>query len=172
MKKSLKLWLLATGIVAMSLLCNGLTTNAATNTATLKINTWANTCTWADYDFGAYNVSATATELTEQVHELTCHLLANAAKTVQLQIGATLTSEESNTIPGSSFTVATNIWTTNGTLEADTAESAAAFTTARTVYDKWANKIWDLTITQVTIDGTIPAGTPSWVYTWDLNVTF
>lgn len=171
MKKTLKLWILATAIVAMCMFCSVLTTNAATNKATLKITTWSNTCTWADYDFGSYAVSATATTLTGVEKQLTCTLLDNAQKNIQVQIWATLTNGTS-TIPWSGFTVQTVAWTVNWSLASDTAESAAQFTTARTLYDKGENKVGVLTISKVTIKGTIPWGTPAWQYTWDLNVTF
>lgn len=170
MKKTLKLWILATAIVAMCMFCSVLTTNAATNKATLKISTWSNTCTWNNYDFGTYSVTGASITLSGVDKQLTCNLLGNAATDVQLQIFDL--SNGTSIIPWSGFTVQTVAWTVNWSLDADTAESAAAFTTARTIYSKAINKIGVLTISKVTIKGTIPAGTPSWIYTWDLNVTF
>lgn len=172
MKKWLKLWLLASAIVAMSWSILLSTTNAATNTATVQINDWTNRCTWSDYTFTAFTVQSTAVSVSK-TWKIECSLLNSASSwVVSLQIAANLTSTWWQNIPGSSFTVATTAWTTAWSLVNDTAESAWAFTSARTIYSKAATKAWTLKNIVATIAGTIPAWTPAWTYTGTLTLLY
>lgn len=172
MKKSVKLLALATAIVAMS--CCVLQTNAQdTKEVKLEILEWSSACTWDNYDFSGYNVSATDTELDEVSHLVDCVLLSTSQAHVNVQIDGPLKSTENTaTIPASRFTYTTLAWIKNGSLDADTAETTAvALDQPTSIYDKGSYKVWNLTGITLKLDGTIPWGTPKWVYTWELHIT-
>ena len=170
MKKSLKLLILATAIVAMS--CSILKTNAEDKRVSVHINDGQNMCYRDNYDFSGYDVKATAQDLSGITHTLSCSLLASAQKYITITMPSTI-SNWNSTIDGDNFTIETTAWdTTNGTLDDDAAENAANFTAGRTIYDKLVNTAWELTWVDVTIDGVIPAGTPAWFYTWTLILSF
>lgn len=170
MKKSVKLLSIATAIVAMSLAI--LQTSA--HEVKLEILEWTSTCTWSDYDFSGYDVSASQIDLNAVTHNVNCVLLNSAAGNVTLQLPQNLKSAQNQTIPATGFTFTTAAWTTNGTLHDDVAETnAIEFSTqARVMYAKTQYEVWELTNLPLTLDGVVPWGTPAWVYTWELNITF
>ena len=167
MKKITKLWLLSLGLAGCLVALNASASTGDTNTVSLTLNEWSNSCTIEDYAFWSKDASADAINLQEIDHDITCLFLENPAVTVSLSL-ANL-SDGTNTIANSNFTFAVDAAGHTWSI-ADLSATANDFSTSRDIYSKAVNTLWSWA-SSLTLSWVIPAWTPSWEYTGALNLT-
>ena len=179
MKKSIKFWIAALSLLAMTTATFISTSKveAWTNKLTLTIsafNNWVNTCTWSDY---TYNLTASTTSQTvTDKHDITCKLWETTSKNITLQLSWDLKWASTNVVIPSSGIKLTNTGANRTSTPSDLgtwkAVSNATFSTAQTLYSKNQNKIWTTTWTNVQIGITVPGWTPQDTYNWTIVLTY
>ena len=166
-KKIWVLWLALCGLL-VSLYTSADPTPAKVNTLSLELKKISDSCTMEDYSFGNFTVSISDQAITAVDHPVSCSMRGNPTQTISIAIKNWLTTTWGDSIDKSKFTFSlTNPTVTWSLLNWSTVNNT--FAEQRTLYNKALKKIWTWTWT-LTISWTIPGSTPSWVYTWELDL--
>lgn len=171
MNKITKIWALALALCALlvSLYASADPTASKQNKLSLILTKPSDSCTMEDYSLGSFTVSISAQATQTASHPVSCSMRGNPTQTVSIALLTWLTSVAANETIGKanfsfSLTNPTVTWSlTNWTTVNNT------FAEQRVLYNKGEKKIWIWTWT-LAISWTIPASTPSWTYTWELNL--
>lgn len=169
MKKWLKLWVAV--IATLWLMITSFVANnkvsALSKTVTVTLNPlWSwNSCTLDNFSM-SWTVSLSPQTLSD-TNRLTCNLYASEQWSITL-LAANITSPMS--IAASDIKLKTANMGKNWSLPATTTITTATWLdTARTIYSKTANTIWQLS-GDLTISVDMPAWAPQWTYTSNLTL--
>ena len=134
---------------------------------TLTLTAWENTCTLNDYNLWTHNVSSEDQNVSTSWQNMVCEFLKNPWATIQLSMWDLI--DWTKTIWRQYFTwIVTSLWNPLWTI-ANLTWWSYNFLSSHVIYTKEANTIWTWTWS-LAIEWIIPAWTPSWEYTWELNI--
>jgi len=140
---------------------------ASTGQVTLTLTAWENTCTLNDYNLGTHNVSSDDQNVSTPWQNIVCEFLKNPWATIQLSMWDLI--DWTKEIWRQYFTwIVTSLWNSLWTI-ANLTWWSYNFLSSHVIYTKEANTIWTWTWS-LAIEWIIPAWTPSWEYTWELNI--
>ena len=152
---------------ASSFIALGLWEWEALGEVTLTLTAWENSCTLNDYNLWTHNVSSDDQNVSTSWQNIVCEFLKNPWATIQLSMWdlADWTKE----IWRQYFTwIVSPLWNPLWTI-ANLTWWSYNFLSSHIIYTKEANTIWTWTWS-LAIEWIIPAWTPSWEYTWELNI--
>lgn len=170
MNKITKIWALCLALCALVV---SLKASAGTTwdqkTVSLTLTDSDNSCVVDNYNLGSHTVAWIDQNVTEATRVIDCTFLKSTKYLMNISL-ANLSDWWSNSIASTNFTWVFGTFTKNWSLEDFTTTTIEFDTTGQTIYTKDINKIgslsWNLTIWWV-----IPAWTPAWTYTGELNLT-
>lgn len=176
MKKWLKLWILATAVVAASSFV--LTQVSADPAPEVKvvITEWQNSCALSGYDFWTISASATDTILTWITNDLTCTLLRSASWDITSQLTDLTGQVAGHEIEASNFKITTTpaantySWSLTSTATTALADADASVNTNK-LYSKEQYKVWTIVSAKVTLYGVVNAWQEVDTYQGQLNIT-
>ena len=138
-----------------------------TGQVTLTLTAWENTCTLQDYNLWVHNVSSEDQNVSTSWQNIVCEFLKNTSATIQLSMWDLV--DWTKEIWRQNFTwIVTSLWSSLWTI-ANLTWWSYNFLSSHIIYTKEANTIWTRTWS-LAIEWIIPAWTPSWEYTWELNI--
>jgi len=139
----------------------------STGQVTLTLTAWENTCTLNDYNLWTHNVSSEDQNVSTSWQNIVCEFLKNTSATIQLSMWDLV--DGTKEIWRQYFTwIVSSLWNPLWTI-ANLTWWSYNFLSSHIIYTKEANTIWTRTWS-LAIEWTIPAWTPSWEYTWELNI--
>ncbi len=177
MKKWLKLWILATAVVAASSFVLTQVSADPAPEVRVVIEEWQNSCALSGYDFWTISASATDTVLSGIDNDLTCTLLKSASWDINAQLTNLVGNADSgHVISGSNFTITTtptaNTYSWSLTSHATTAlNDAVASNNTNVLYSKEQYKVWTIVTAKVTLEGVVNAWQEVDTYQGQLNIT-
>jgi len=177
MKKFTKIWVLWLALCSLLIALSTSADTGAVKKLELKLKAKADSCTMSDYNLGEFTVSESAITIAKTwSNTITCELWSNPSHNITLELKTWLSDASSTpvqTIDRSNFSFNfTNphanwsLETWSSVLKSFTNQS---FANQTTLYVKGQKKIWVWSGT-LAIWWTIPAWTPSWTYTWELDL--
>jgi len=138
-----------------------------TGQVTLTLTAWENTCTLNDYNLWTHNVSSEDQNVSTSWQNIVCEFLKNTWATIQLSMWDLV--DGTKEIWRQYFTwIVTSLWNSLWSI-ANLTWWSYNFLSSHIIYTKQANTIWTWTWS-LAIEWIIPAWTPSWEYTWELNI--
>ena len=179
MKKLLKIGAVAVSAIALiGTFVNVQNANAQSEQkpATVCLYEWENTCSLdTGYDFWEYPVSINDITLTGQDAHLDCTLMNSASNgAIQIQLSWDLMNG-THSIDASNFewnSPAVDGAYKTWTLTAWSINNATALNNPATIYTKAVYEMWQIITLPITIEGTVPGGTPAGRYTGTVNITY
>ena len=134
---------------------------------TLTLTAWENTCTLNDYNLWTHNVSSDDQNVSTSWQDIVCEFLKNPWATIQLSMWDLV--DWTKEIWRQYFTwIVTSLWNSLWSI-ANLTWWSYNFLSSHIIYTKEVNTIWTWTWS-LAIEWIIPAWTPSWEYTWELNI--
>ena len=134
---------------------------------TLTLTAWENTCTLNDYNLWTHNVSSEDQNVSTSWQNIVCEFLKNPWATIQLSMWDLV--DWTKEIWRQYFTwIVTSLWNSLWSI-ANLTWWSYNFLSSHIIYTKEVNTIWTWTWS-LAIEWIIPAWTPSWEYTWELNI--
>ena len=134
---------------------------------TLTLTAWENTCTLNDYNLWTHNVSSEDQNVSTSWQDIVCEFLKNPWATIQLSMWDLV--DWTKEIWRQYFTwIVTSLWNSLWSI-ANLTWWSYNFLSSHIIYTKEVNTIWTWTWS-LAIEWIIPAWTPSWEYTWELNI--
>lgn len=168
MNKITKIWFLS---LALCGLLVSLFASASLNVEqklSLQLNKKDDSCTMLDYDLGSFYVSVSDQVTSVVEHPVSCTMRGNPAQTISVALLSWLATTWGDLISKEHFNLSLTNPTVTWSLTAWTTVNNT-FAEQRVLYNKGQKKIWTWTWT-LAISWTIPGSTPSWIYTWELDL--
>ena len=138
------------------------------NKLSLELKKQDDSCVMQDYDLGEFFVSISNQATQVASHPVSCTMRSNPAQTISIALLTWLSTTWGDLIWRDKFSLSLTSPTVTGSLTAWITVNNT-FADQRVLYNKDQKKIWTWTWT-LAISWTIPGSTPSWIYTWELDL--